>query len=94
VLRQTGKAPPGLAEPPIPPAARYLWNWFWSFHRSRPAGEGGPRAILLSEIRAWSEMTGMELREWELEAIWRLDGAVLSQMSIEFQHRRPKDRKK
>ena len=45
----------------------YLWEWFWELAQGRPLGpEGVQMPIPSVEIRAWSELAGVQLLPWEL----------------------------
>ena len=77
--RQTGKPHPEDREHVTPPTALlYLWDWFWEVAQGRPVGpEGIQMPIPPSEVYAWAQLGGHQLRAWELKALRGLDNAYL-----------------
>ena len=76
VARQTGRAAP--KPPPLPPAARHLWDTWAELHRRRHPGMGGPLPIAHSEIEALTRLKRWPLAPWEVDAIVALDDAYLA----------------
>jgi len=67
IYQQTGEVPDGLNGPEIPMMASHVWQWFSDLHHSR----SGP--ITYMEIDSYSRLSGIEIRQWELSAIKKLD---------------------
>lgn len=57
-----------------PPAARHLWGYFCELSNAREAG----KSLTFSEIKAWSELTGITLDNYELQVIRLLDREFLA----------------
>jgi hypothetical protein len=53
----------------------YVWQWYMELAVSRGAGMTGPEPIRWQEIKAWCELTGVRLEQWELRAIRAIDRA-------------------
>jgi len=59
-------------------AAAYLLDFLWEIGPTLLAGMGtGP--ITFGEIRAWTELTGVELDPWEVRFLRRLSHEYLSE---------------
>ncbi|MHA6690600.1 phage tail assembly chaperone [Devosia sp. A449] len=70
-----------LALPPFPDALRYLWTAFIRIRR-RNAGNGfGATPITWADLDAYSRLSGLHLRPWEIETIERLDDALMTSMA-------------
>jgi len=67
---------PHIPEIDIPIDALYLWDWFMNLNYSRPSGMG-ISPITYSELKAWTELTGVQLSHWEVDVIKRLDNKVV-----------------
>ena len=67
-----------------PPFA-LLWHWekFLELDRRRQSNGYGPQPIPYQEILAGSVLTGVTLRNWELDLFGRLDDAFLKAVSDE-----------
>jgi hypothetical protein len=77
----TGKAHPDDFWPyKMPPAAKYILDWFWDLNLGRSASGGGYLGISASEILAWCALRRLRLRTWELDALRRLDAKFLHVM--------------
>lgn len=74
----TGKTPPELEIPPVPPGTEALLYAFKQLHAARPVGGFGVCAIPLSEIIAWQQAMGVYLTPWEIETLLYLDRAALA----------------
>lgn len=61
-----------LREPPIPPAGRYLWDWFWQLDATRDIGMATER-IKHREIAAWRENTGNRPSPIDIEILQAMD---------------------
>ena len=64
----------------VPPAARYLLEWFWELTAGRPAGPSGWLGLPATEIEAWAALRRIVMRPWELDAIRALDAKFLEVM--------------
>lgn len=68
---------PLLEEPPIPRAARALWDAFLSLASSRQTGFA-PQALTYVDVEAWCRLNRVTLTPWELDTLMALDAAALS----------------
>lgn len=68
---------------PIPDEVEYLLDWFWDMSAARSYGFNGPDPIALSDIAAWSSLTGNIIRREEIEIIRRMDAAFLRAIARE-----------
>ena len=76
----TGKTPPELEIPPVPPGTEALLHAFEQLHAARPAGGFGIASIPLTEVIAWQTAMGVRLTPWEVETLLYLDRAALAAM--------------
>jgi hypothetical protein len=59
-IKETGANVPVLDNMPlVMPYARWAWDAFWRLSAVRPINEQGPQPILISEILAFCELTGI-----------------------------------
>jgi hypothetical protein len=67
-------------DPDMPPvdAAGYLLNYFFEVGPTMAAG-GYPGPITHQELRAWMDLTGIQLRPWEARMLRRLSLEYLDQ---------------
>lgn len=67
-------------EPEMPPAgdAEYLLGHLWDVGPAMAAG-GYPGPVTYEEMRAWMDLTGVELEPWEVHFLRRLSGEYLSE---------------
>lgn len=79
-FKATGKKPPELDLPLIPPGTEGILQAFYDLHATRPSGLG-PSAIPLSEIHAWQEVMAVRLTPWEIDTLLHLDRTALAAMS-------------
>lgn len=69
-----------LALPPFPEELRYLWQAFLHIRR-RKAGGWGPEPISDADILAHSQVHGLDLRPWEMAAVFEIDDLWLASVS-------------
>lgn len=63
------------------PDYAYLVDWFWDLSSARSMGFAGPDAIRLTDITAWSSLTGNLLLREEVAILRRLDFAFLQTLA-------------
>ena len=68
-------------EPELPLEAQYLWAWFQEISRARGGNGFGPNPISFLEVYAWSTLTGMEIRPFEVEAIIAIDRCYVASLA-------------
>ncbi len=86
VEKVTGKKPAELEQIEPPYAARYIWEWFWELHQGRGAGMSGPLPLSWAEIKAWCDLRGLRLENYETDAIRSMDMAFLQAVDDESGH--------
>lgn len=73
----------------------YVWQWFWKLSDRRAIGESGAQQPLsCTEIRGWSDLLGLEMRQPEIEMILEMDAAYLQASNSEVQSLRELKRAK
>lgn len=77
VAEATGRVPPELEGPELPPAGERIFRLFGEMSAGRSHGMAGPLPLSNLDILAWTSLTGVRLAPWELMAIRRLDDAML-----------------
>jgi hypothetical protein len=58
---------------PFPTIADFVWSNFMELHDDRTYGMNGPDGISYVSIKAWCDLTSVELTPWELTIIKSLD---------------------
>lgn len=71
--RATGKTPKELEGPTFPYILGYLWSAFLSINKSRQSGFNGPMPLSNRDFKDYSELYGVELSLWEIEALQEVD---------------------
>ena len=80
--QSTGKTPDELHVPPLPAGTQALWAAFCDLNGARlPSASGGISSIAMSEIAAWQQLHGVDLRSWEVDTILAIDQAALAALS-------------
>lgn len=64
--------------PQVPFAAGHVEEWFWKLSSRRQYGAGGPSPLSYTEISAWMNTTGTEVRDVEIEMIVAMDAEWLN----------------
>lgn len=67
------KAVHAKRRPHVPEVGERAWAVFWGVDKRRQSNGYGANAISPSDLRAWCQMAGVNLRPWELEALDRME---------------------
>lgn len=68
MIKRSGIDVPELDDrPPFPDAIGYVWAWYLELANTTK--------ISYSEIKAWSDLIGANIKGWEVSAIMRLEKA-------------------
>ena len=93
--RQTGVKPKELEElKELPESCIKVWKWFIDLNNSRSSNGFGVNPISYSDIKAYVDLIGIEIEEWELELIKRFDHEALNSYAKEAELERKKASKK
>lgn len=65
--------------PPVDQAISYLISHLYEVGPAMQ-GAAGSIPVTFTEFRAWMDLTGVELRPWEVRILRRLSGAYLSEL--------------
>lgn len=76
----TGVKPKELEQPPLDPMVIPVWLKFSELHRCRGSTGFGPAAITYRDIADWSNVTGSNLKSWEIAAILAVDNVYLREV--------------
>ena len=91
VWRQTGIKPKGLEQlKELPEACTQVWKWFIDLNNSRSSNGFGVNPLSYSDIKAYFDLMGIEIEEWELHLIKRIDNEALNSYSKEAESERKK----
>ena len=74
---------------PLPQAAAHVWGWYQEISAGRQNGMS-INPISHTEIYCWSQMAGIRLAMWEVQAIRAIDTVFVSSVMED----RPKPKKK
>jgi hypothetical protein len=74
----------------LPDEVRHIWDWFTQLSRTRSSNGFGQNPISYAEIKAWSELTGVEPQPDEVFAVMTLDSVYLGVQSEEMKKRSQK----
>ena len=77
-MQQIGKPPPELVGPAMPPALGYVWQIFMALSNGRSYGETGPNPLCYTEMKAWCDLHGTDLVDWEIDLVKALDATFIS----------------
>ena len=69
----TGRPPKELIGPPFPDRYAHIWHAFLDVHAGRSYGMSGPNPLSWPDIKAFDDLFGLGLKEWEVRAIKALD---------------------
>lgn len=57
----------------VPTAGRQVWEWFKELDRQRTGTGFGFNPISFEAIKAWSDLRGITLLQWQIDAILEMD---------------------
>ena len=80
MARQLGRAPAGLIGPEFPDVLEHLWAAFTELHSGRHYTERGGSPLTYEGIKAWSDLTGIQLSPFDLRVIKALDAEWIGVM--------------
>lgn len=87
VAKQLGKEVSDIeqsnADAIFPDLASHLWATFLELHDGRTYGMSGPNPISYDIIKAWCDITGVDLSPWEVSTIKALDNLWIKTTSEE-----------
>ncbi|WP_210300913.1 phage tail assembly chaperone [Rhizobium rhizoryzae] len=67
-----------MSLPPFPEAVRYLWDAYWRMRRRKSVDMmGNAQPLEWPELQAFSTLSGLKLRPWEIRVIEWLDNIYL-----------------
>lgn len=69
------------AEAIFPDAASHIWSTFIELHNGRTYGMSGPNPLSYDIIKAWCDLTGIDLSPWEIDIIKSLDNLWIKTMN-------------
>ena len=81
-----GERHPDLDGPPLPPAGRHVWAWFCDL--ARTTGDG---PLSYPDLDAWSRLTGVRPRPWEIALLTAID-ALGRRLTVEAHDRQRQGR--
>ncbi len=77
LYRATGRLDPRLIAAPIPDAGRPIWELFVTLSAMRRTGMG-LNPLAMTDIEAYSRLTGVRLTAFELDTLLSIDQAALA----------------
>jgi len=87
VAKQLGKEDSDIeqsnADAIFPDLASHLWATFLELHDGRTYGMSGPNPISYDIIKAWCDITSVDLSPWEVSTIKALDNLWIKTTSEE-----------
>lgn len=69
--------------PCFPDIASHIWHTFIELHGGRTYGANGPNPISYDIIKAWCDLSHIDLLPWEVEIIKSLDNLWIKTTSEE-----------
>lgn len=89
VWRQTGVKPKELQElKELPESCTQVWKWFIDLNNSRSSNGYGVNPISYSDMKAYFDLIAIEVEDWELELIKRIDNEALKSYAEEAEAER------
>lgn len=70
-----------LENPDLPPAAEYLWTWFFRISKGRASYGYGAAPLTWGDLDAWMRITGVNLSPAEADILLSMDNAYISAMA-------------
>jgi hypothetical protein len=67
----------------FPDVAAHIWATFIELHDGRTYGMSGPNPISYDIIKAWCDLSGIDLSPWEIDLIKSLDNLWIKTTSEE-----------
>jgi hypothetical protein len=83
IERTTGKRPPILDGPEMPPGALHVWEWFQALQRGRTGNGFGLNPFSWSDLHAFFSLSGLDPRPWEVRLIRTFDHAFIAANATE-----------
>jgi len=81
VWDMTGVMPEQLEPIEVEDEVLYLWDYFTSMNQRRTSNGFGENPISASEMKAWSELNGIPISTFEVQAIQMLELAYMRRKS-------------
>lgn len=91
VWRQTGIKPKELEElVDLPESCKQVWQYFLELHSSRAGNGFGANPISYTDILSYCTLHDLQLEQWELVLLRRLDNTALEHLAKEQEKLRNK----
>jgi hypothetical protein len=74
--------------PTLPDIVKHLWEYFQELSLSRRNYGWGVTQLTYTEIKAWSDLRGIQLDAWELDTLMCLDSVFMDVESKAAERRR------
>jgi hypothetical protein len=95
VWRQTGVKPKELEElKELPESCSQVWRWFIDLNNARSSNGYGVNPISYSDIKSYMDLISIEMHEWELHLLKRIDNEAILSYAKEAEIERKKNVKK
>ncbi len=78
----------------LPESCTQVWRWFIDLNNSRSSNGFGVNPISYSDIKAYIDLIGVEIEDWELQLIKQLDNEAMNSYAKEAELERKKASKK
>jgi len=95
IWRQTGVKPKELEDiKELPESCNQVWRWFIDLNNARSSNGYGVNPIAYSDLKAYLDLIGIEIEDWELNLIKRIDNEAMISYAKESEAERKKASKK
>ena len=95
VARMTGVVPEELKNAStLPPIAKQAWEFFLKLNSRRSSNGYGPLPISYTEIKAFCDLEGVQLEQWELYLILEMDNVAMNSFAKSQEKRRKQEEAK
>lgn len=78
----------------LPESCNQVWRWFIDLNNARSSNGYGVNPIAYSDLKAYLDLIGIEIEDWELSLIKRIDNEAMLSYAKESESERKKASKK
>ncbi len=78
----------------LPDSMQYVWTWFIDLHNARTSNGFGLNPITYSDMKAYFDLHGIDVADWQVSLIKQLDNVALNAFAKQQKEEAEKAKKK